>query len=310
MPRIAYTEWTPKVEAEALIAIIDRVLREYSAAGYDLTLRQLYYQMIAKDYLPDSWTNAAGTKNNVQSYKRIGDLVSKAREAGLLDWGHIVDRGRTLEKRPEWDNPNHFLSSVAPQFKIDLWEDQPKRIEVWVEKDALSGVLERACRPFAVPYFACKGYVSASAIWDAGHNRILHDYHDNGQATVIIHLGDHDPSGIDMTRDIEERLRRFSGDDEPDIEVIRIALNMDQVEQYDPPPNPAKETDSRFRGYQDLHGDESWELDALDPPIIVEMIQDAIRDHMDEDLFDAKKEQETAWRQALMELAKKAKFED
>lgn len=321
MPRIAYVEYAPKADTAALIEVIDGVLRDYETAGYDLTLRQLYYQMIAKDLFPDSWIDKAynrkngladDTKNTVRNYKKLGDIVSKAREAGLLDWNHIVDRGRNLERKPSWKDPNDFLASVAPQFNIDLWEDQPKRVEEWVEKDALSGILERACDPFSVPYFACKGYVSSSSIWEAAHGRMLKSYGKSGQHTVIIHLGDHDPSGIDMTRDVGSRLRMFStplkGMDRPAITVERIALNMNQVEQYDPPPNPAKESDPRSAKYVDRFGDDSWELDALDPPVIVELIQDAIRRHLDADLFADKQQQESEWRDQLIELADTATF--
>jgi hypothetical protein len=322
MPRIAYCEYKPKGDTALLIDVIDGVLRDYSDAGYDLTLRQLYYQMIAKDLFPDSWIDpvynrknglAPDTKNTVKSYKRLGDIVSKAREAGLLDWGHIVDRGRELEKPPAWDDPNDFLSSVAPQFRMDLWLNQPTRVEVWVEKDALSGVIGRACRPLNVPFFACKGYVSSSSIWEAAHGRMLQQYGAAGQAIVVIHLGDHDPSGIDMTRDIEERLRRFATPynkkfKRPEITVQRIALNMNQVEEYTPPPNPAKESDPRAAKYVNEYGDDSWELDALDPPVIVDLVRDAIVEHLDEDLFDARKEQETEWRAQLVELAGNAEF--
>ena len=99
-----------------------------------------------------------------------------------------------------------------------------------------------------------------------------------GQKIVILHLGDHDPSGIDMSRDIRDRLKIFG----VKVEFERLALNMDQVTEYNPPPNPAKVTDSRFKGYQDLYGDESWELDALDPAVLVSLIQDNIADYRDE----------------------------
>lgn len=320
MPRICYTKWEPKPEVAQLIKVVDGILQEYAEAGYDLTLRQCYYQMIARDLFPESWIDrtynfknglAPDTKNTVKNYKRLGDIVSKAREAGLLDWDHIVDRGREFQTRPHWSNPSHFLTSVAPQFGIDRWEDQPHRVEVWVEKDALSGIIERACSPLDVPYFACKGYTSASAIWEAGHRRILRRYATSGQSTVIIHLGDHDPSGIDMSRDIEARLRLFSsplkGESRPTVRVNRIALNMDQVEEFNPPPNPAKETDPRAKKYVEEYGQISWELDALDPVTLVELIQNAIREYMDEEAYDDKVTTEASWRNELVSMAKKWK---
>jgi hypothetical protein len=109
------------------------------------------------------------------------------------------------------------------------------------------------------------------------------------QTPVILHLGDHDPSGIDMTRDITDRFKMFMGG----IEIERLALNFNQVEQYNPPPNFAKETDSRYQGYFDLYGGESWELDALRPTVIAELIRTAVENLRDDDLWDAAvKEQE------------------
>lgn len=108
-------------------------------------------------------------------------------------------------------------------------------------------------------------------------------YLDAGQAPVILHLGDHDPSGIDMTRDIVARLEVFT--DYAGIEVRRVALNMDQVEQYGPPPNPAKLTDSRVGQYIAVYGLDSWELDALEPQVIVDLIEQKTLERRDADLW-------------------------
>jgi hypothetical protein len=113
----------------------------------------------------------------------------------------------------------------------------------------------------------------------------LKRYERAGQTPIILHFGDHDPSGIDMTRDIDDRLRMFMGG----MEVRRLALNMDQVEQYQPPPNPAKLTDSRATGYIERFGDESWELDALDPTTLSALVRDEIQDRILDD--DAWQEQ-------------------
>ena len=119
---------------------------------------------------------------------------------------------------------------------------------MWVEKDALVAVIQRPAVRNDVNFFACRGYVCQAR----GTARAIRRqrYARQGQRVVIIHLGDHDPSGIDMTRDVQDRLSMFG----TSTEVRRIALNMDQVEQYDPPPNPAKMTDSRANDYADLHG--------------------------------------------------------
>ena len=103
------------------------------------------------------------------------------------------------------------------------------------------------------------------------------------EGCFIIHLGDHDPSGIDMTRDIQERLWMFGAD----VEVKRVALTMNQVQTYNPPPNPAKMTDSRASKYIDMFGDESWELDALEPQMLNQLITNEVTALRDDAIYQA-----------------------
>lgn len=307
MPRIKYSEYKPKPAAAKVIEQADAILLEYARQGFNLTLRQLYYQFIARDLFPDEWTNSHGTKNHDGNYNKLKSIISQAREAGMIDWDHIKDRGRELEIRPHWVSGRQFLDSVSPQFHIDLWSDQPKRVEVWVEKDALSDVINKACYPMDVPNFACKGYTSASSIWEAAHNRFLRKYHAAGQDTVIIHLGDHDPSGIHMTADIETRLSLFStptgSGGRPTITVERIALNMPQIEEFEPPPSPTKEADPRSADYIAEFGETCWELDALEPALIVRMVRERIEMHLDRDLFNARREYAATERRRLIAIS-------
>jgi hypothetical protein len=279
-----YEVYKPKPETLAIIKDLNGVVTQYIRSGYSLTVRQLYYQMIARDLFPDTWIDPeTGTKNNQANYKKLVALLGKARMGGLVDWDAIEDRGRNLVKPSSWDSPQQIMSAVANQYKINLWDTQPYYIQVWVEKDALSGVLERACGPLRVPWMACKGYMSLSEIRAQG--RLLKQ-EARSKDICIIHLGDHDPSGIAMTQDVMERLSIFA---EQPIEVVRIALNMDQVELYNPPENPAKETDSRFAAYEREFGNLSWELDALTPEVLNTLITDAVLERRDED----------AWAEAL-----------
>lgn len=151
----------------------------------------------------------------------------------------------------------------------------------WIEKDALTGIIAGVCEQYDVPYFACRGYNSQSEQWAAGMR--LKRYKEKGQTPVIFHLGDHDPSGIDMTEDNRKRLSLFAGFD---VIVHRLALNYDQVQEYNPPPNPAKATDSRFLGYQSEYGNECWELDALDPQVIVDLVRGAIAEIMEHNAWE------------------------
>jgi hypothetical protein len=278
MPRI---EYVPKNFSPGSMAIIDQanaICADYQAQGFDLTLRQLYYQFVARDIIPNRQTE----------YKRLGSIINDARLAGLMDWDYIVDRTRNLRTLAHWNSPEDILDTVSKQYREALWADQPCRVEVWIEKDALVGVLAGVADRNDVPYFSCRGYTSQSEVWGAAQR--LRRYEKNGQRTVIIHLGDHDPSGIDMSRDIEDRLRIFGSR----AQVIRIALNMDQVEQYNPPPNPAKLTDSRATDYIERFHDPDidepgearcWELDALDPATLDALIQAEIDRWRDEDTW-------------------------
>ncbi len=262
------------------------IIEEYRAQGFVLTLRQLYYQFVARDTFPDDrrweWADGRwkrdpdGTKNAQPNYKWLAGIISDARLAGVVDWEAIEDRTRNLEKNWTFKSPKQAIQQIRKQYCIDMWANQDCRVEVWIEKEALTGIIEPVCTELDLPYFACRGYVSQSEQWVAGH-RARARYNREDQHTIILHLGDHDPSGIDMTRDNRDRLKLFAGyRGKPTVE--RIALNMDQVEEFNPPPNPAKMTDPRAKEYIGIHGDESWELDALEPQFIDRLI----RKHVDE----------------------------
>ena len=160
-------------------------IAEYAAQGYDLTLRQLYYQFVSRDLLP----------NRQSEYKRLGDIINDARLAGLVDWEAIVDRTRNIRALSHWSDPASIVKAAANSFAVDKWADQPKRVEVWIEKDALVGVFEPVCEELDVPLFSCRGYTSQSEVWGAAQR--LEKYLMADQEVVILHIGDHDPSGLD-----------------------------------------------------------------------------------------------------------------
>ena len=317
MAHIAYEDWKPGAAALAVVDQAEAICAEYQAQGYDLTLRQLYYQFVARDLIA----------NTQKDYKRLGEIVNKGRLAGFIDWDYIVDRTRNLRSLAHWEGPSSIVDSCARQFRMDKWASQPVRVEVWVEKDALAGVVGQAADRQDVPWFACRGYVSQSELWGAAQR--LFGYIQDGQRVVVLHLGDHDPSGIDMTRDIQARLSTFLindwfraeahgqpwngrnvlddmsqrvGHDQP-LEVRRIALNMDQVKRYNPPPNPAKLTDSRVEGYLARFGSKSWELDALEPATMDALITEHILAERDEAEWDQVREAEAVYKDDLAKAA-------
>lgn len=285
MPNIQYKEINFRQSSLDLIKLVNQVIQEYQAQGYELTLRQAYYQLVARGYIP----------NNERSYKNIGNLINDGRLAGLIDWYAITDRTRNLRGNSHWDTPAEVIKSAKYSYRLDKWEGQPNYVEVWVEKDALVDVVGQACRPLDVPFFSCRGYTSQSEMWAAAQRFIRRD---DREQRIIIHLGDHDPSGIDMTRDIQERLEMFGAD----VMVKRVALTMEQIDFYTPPPNPAKLTDSRCWGYIQKFGNESWELDALEPKVITDLITEQVTMYRDDTLYQQVCDQERREKRELQLL--------
>jgi hypothetical protein len=174
-----------------------------------------------------------------------------------------------LRGNSHWNNPGDIVEAAARSYHLDHWNNQENYVEVWVEKDALVGVVGQICEEIDVSYFSCRGYVSQSEMWVAAQRLKMHQDQLN-QNVVLLHLGDHDPSGKDMSRDIVDRLATFRVSD---VSFKRLALNMDQITQYNPPPNPTKLTDSRSTGYIKEFGNDCWELDALEPKVIAALIK-------------------------------------
>lgn len=288
MPKIEYTSKNFGADRLALIDMINKVIGEYSAQGYNLTLRQVYYQMVARAII----------LNNERSYKNLGNLISDARLAGAIDWNAIEDRTRNLRGNSHWTTPGSMIDSAAYSYHLDHWKGQRNYVEVWVEKDALVGIVGQVCGELDVSFFSCRGYVSQSEMWGAA--RRLKRRQDSGQQIVLLHLGDHDPSGRDMSRDIQDRLVTF---ETYGIDFHRLALNMNQIEKYGPPPNPTKLTDSRATGYIEEFGNECWELDALEPQVISDLISKNVKKYRDDKIYKTVINQEAEEKAMLEEVA-------
>lgn len=292
MPHIAYINKQFRKDTLAIIEMANQIIQEYQEQGFTLTLRQLYYQFVARALI----------ENTERSYKRLGSIINDARMSGMIDWDAIEDRTRWLRGQAHWDSPADIVAACANQFQVDQWEGQPYRPEVWIEKDALIGVIEGVCDEYDVPYFACRGYVSQSEQWRAG--RRLRDYASDGQAPIILHFGDHDPSGMDMTRDNRDRLGTFGELLSDEYELVRLALNMEQIDRYGPPPNPTKLSDSRANAYISEYGAESWELDALEPSVIATLIREKLESLIEPDAWGAAQAKQDEGRKRLQEAVK------
>lgn len=262
MTFIKYQHFNLRQSSLALIDKINAVIDEFGADGYTLTLRQIYYQLVQANDIP----------NTPSSYDNLGVLVKKGRLMGLISWDAIEDRNRAVSPWLIQPNQRQVLDGLEQQLAYDLWTPQRVYLEAWVEKDAQANVVERPCAEWRVPFMACRGYMSTSEIYNAGNR--FREAADQGKRVAIIHLGDHDPSGWDMSRDNEDRVELIAGFN---VEVRRIALMTSQVRELRLPPQPAKVTDKRFAKYMAEYGSESWELDALRPQYLANLLSEAIK---------------------------------
>lgn len=254
-----------------LLSLMNKKMADYETQGFTVTVRQLYYQLVICNAI----------ENNEKQYGKISRLCKDARLAGLMDWD-IEDRTRAFIDQPSWSSGGDILQGCVQQYHEDLWADQDCRVFCIVEKEALSGVLRPVCNDMDIPLLAARGYPSTSVLHAFATERIIPAINE-GQCVVILHLGDHDPSGFDMTRDLRDRLSLFTGEL---VDLRRIALNMNQIEDLNLPPNPAKMTDKRFKAYAAQYGTSSWELDALPPEYLAALVSNNANEFIDSDALD------------------------
>ncbi len=262
---------------------INEIIEEYAADGYTLTLRQLYYQLVSRDIVP----------NKIQEYAKLSTLLVKGRMAGVVDWDAIEDRIR-VPYLPYWvEDVEDAIKDTLEHYRLDRQKGQGVYIELWVEKDALSGVLKRITNYYHINLMVNRGYSSCTAIHDAYLRfRRAEGY---GKQVFVLYLGDHDPSGLDMIRDIKERIEEFGA--RPIVKPIGIT--MKQIEKYNPPTNPAKITDPRAKWYIKEYGDKSWEVDALNPKILNALVKNNVEKLIDMDRFKEQLNQEETDKQDI-----------
>ena len=273
----------------AKLEIVNKIIEDYAQQGYRLTLRQLYYQLVSRDIIP----------NAKAEYAKLSTLLVNGRMSGIVDWDAIEDRIR-IPFLPYWVNGiENAINDTITQYRLDRQKEQKVYIELWVEKDALSGVLKRITSRYHIKLMVNRGYSSCTAMHDAYER--LRRYEDEGKQTCVLYLGDHDPSGLDMIRDVRERLEEFGVYPE----VRHIGLTKKQIEKFNPPPNPAKITDPRAGWYIQKHGDFSWEVDALDPKALHQLVRENVEELIDMALFKSQLKQESQDKETLRVAAKK-----
>lgn len=173
---------------------IIEIVQDYAKQGYRLTLRQLYYQLVTKNYIP----------NHDTAYKKISSLKDDLCYSGKLDWDCIEDRGRVPYLPYYVKDVENAIEDTIETYRLDRQNEQPICVELWSEKDAISGILKRVTQKYHIQLCINKGYTSSSAVYGA-YQRFSKKIA-AGQKVIILYFGDHDPSGLDMVRDIEDRL--------------------------------------------------------------------------------------------------------
>ena len=238
--------------------------------------------------------------NKKSEYQKLSELLVKGRMGGEVDWDAIEDRVRKPKLSYSVDDIPDAIHDTIDQYKLDRMDGQEIYIEVWCEKDALSGVLYRVTNKYHIRLMINRGYSSATAMYKAAKR---FRQQGGGLEKRIIYLGDHDPSGLDMLRDIKDRFREFgvrldSDNGKPD----HLAITMEQIDELQPPPNYAKISDPRAEWYINEFGEDSWELDAIEPKMINEVLDDMITDLIDVDQYHEIVRQEKADKKKLEKL--------
>lgn len=208
---------------------------------------------------------------------------------------------------PEWDNVSDLIDSAVYMYRLPRWKDQSKYIELFTEKDTMYSRLEPLTNKYHIPLCINRGYASSSVIYDLS-KRVIEKLED-GKEVILLYIGDHDPSGLDMIKDIEKRLTEFLEDGrdyiEPNFKIIHVALTKAQIKKYNLPPNPAKISDPRAKWYVEEHGNVSWEVDAMKPQIMREIVEKEIQKHIDIDKYNKWIKKEEKEKQALKEFGEK-----
>lgn len=242
------------------LRIIEQAVDILSAFN-PMTVRQCYYQLVSRQVI----------ENNRTAYQGVSNALVDARLEGVIPWEWIEDRLRRPRSVSMWDDLAEFAGDVMDAYKRDVWSSQRRYLEVWLEKDALSGIFEDVLADYGVTLNVGRGYDGWSSIHNAAQR------FGSGHNVSILYFGDFDPSGEDMARSLKDRLGKLGST--PDIR--KVALSLDDVERYQLPPNFTKTTDSRRAAFVERFGDVSVELDALPAPVLRARLVEEVEKHMD-----------------------------
>jgi hypothetical protein len=225
-----------------------------------ITGRGIGYKLFTAGLIPSMGRN---------DMQRVYRLLKEEREYGEIDWEAIVDETRGLEIAASWANPEKFAEEMTAAYRRSFWDQQPRRCQVWSEKGTVRGVLKPVLDRYGVGFIAVHGFTSATSAYDIARDN-------DGRELVVLYVGDYDPSGLCMSEvDLPKRFTQYGGDH---ITLKRIALTGEHVLDLTPFPAADKSGDPRFKWFTGRYGDQCWELDALDPNVLRDCVEDAIEE--------------------------------
>ena len=251
-----------------------------------MTVRQAYYQLVSRQVI----------ENNRGAYQAVSNILVIMRKEGTILWSWIEDRMRRPRIVPMWNGLSDFAETAVTAYRRDVWQSQDRLVELWIEKDALSGIFEEEAEPYGVTVNVGRGYDGWSSI-----ERASERYREFGGPVSVLYFGDFDPSGVDMYRSLGERLAFF----ETSPELVHCALTARDIETYDLPQDFAKKSDKRWENWVKEHGDVGVELDALPVEVLREKVREGIENRLNLDALTATREQEEKEREQIRPALKR-----
>jgi hypothetical protein len=247
------------------------------------TVRGTFYQAVSRGLV---------AKTEGEYKTTVGRLLTEMRRAGELPYGWIADNTRWMRKPATYNSLQGMLELTAQTYRRALWATQPSYVEVWLEKDALAGVLYQVTSTWDVPLMVTRGYPSLTFLHESAEAIAA-----QGKPVWIYYLGDHDPSGVDIPRFVETELRRLA----PLAEITfeHIAVTPAQIDELTLPTRPTKRSDSRAKSFDG----ESVEVDAIPAPTLRHLVEDRIEAHIDQVALDRLLGIEEAESQTLANIA-------
>jgi hypothetical protein len=249
-----------------------------------ITIRHLFYRLVGLGVI----------EKTESAYTSLCSHLSKWRRSGEVAWDSFADSTRWHLRTETFDSVENALENTAECYRKNLWAEQSAYVEIWGEKDAISGILFREADTFGVPVFTCRGFASLSALYSAANT--FRRQIENGKEVFIYYFGDHDPSGLAIDRAVVESLR---DDFKVNIQLVRAAVTPEQIRQYDLPTRPVKKSDTRAGGWRGG----CVEVDTMTPAILKGIVRDCIERHIDPRQWEQAQATEAAEKETLREYA-------